>query len=127
MGRSFYFSFNNIALPSEVPIVSHILKQCKNDDLITIEIDTTYEPLTFPRAPSTYGHMPVLLANDTYKIINNDFESISGHVGIRALYVRPYPDKEELISSWIITTDGYVRDIEGYTVVAKLEKVNKLT
>jgi hypothetical protein len=122
MGRSFYFSFKNIVFPPEVPIVSHILDQCTNGDLISITIDDTYEPSTFPRAPSTYGYLPVSLVNDTYTVMNNNFESISEYgATVRALYVRPIPDKEEFISTWIITTDGYVRDIEGYTIIAKLD------
>jgi len=132
MGRSCYFAFENIYYPTEVPGVSDILGRCKTGDRITIKLDNEFSPPFPARSPSTYGNIPTPLPSTldggtTYTIIDNDYESISeyspeGKKHVCALFVEPVgsDSRDDLIQTWIITTDGYVREIEAYTVIEKI-------
>jgi hypothetical protein len=124
MGRSFYFSFDNIEFPPKVPNVSTVLETLNSGDLLEIKLDTLFEPSRMARAPSTYGEISTPLMNGVYFIINSNYENLSeNNISLRSIFVKPFPNQEELFSDWIITTDGYVREIEAYSIIGKILEV----
>lgn len=126
MGRSPFFNVDDVELPAEKPACSAILETLQPGQRVTLYINLDV-PGRVHRTPSTYGHNTSsyhaveLIVDD----INYD-ASLNKH-GIRTIAFRePQLEHDTHMYTWVVTTDGYVRECEHFGIMHELETVDLL-
>jgi hypothetical protein len=126
MGRSPFFNTDDVELPAEKPACASILETLQPGQRVTLNINRAV-PGRVNRTPSTYGyntsncHAVELIVDD----INYD-ASLNKH-GIRAIALRdPRIGRDMHMYTWVVTTDGYVRECEHFGIMHELETVELL-
>lgn len=130
MGRSLMFSYNNISKPA--PISIDVLSLLKRRFIVSnfsikkgIE-SNEFMPSTVTRSPSTYKYRESLINPGIQYIVDNDNydPTLFAKTGLRAFALRDVSIQEDNhIATWIITTDGYVRESEDYGIIGYINTI----
>jgi hypothetical protein len=125
MGRSLTFTLDDIYYPKPLPS-SYDLSKLKVGENIKIcyEKEKIDEAPVLQRSVSCYRKNPSYISvNSIYIVESIDYqENLKNN--IRAIVVRDINISEEQhIYSWCITTDGYIREIEHFGILYKINNV----
>ena len=121
------FSSNDVKCPAPISQnVADTLGTLQVGD--SVQLSFGQESLMITRTPSTYGGEPLPRYNGTYQVtcIDNDSE-ISQPLGMRSITVIPAQSTvDQYFTTWMISTDGYVREVEGWGIQSSVSGVTKL-
>jgi hypothetical protein len=123
MGRSPFFKAKKVIKEDPLP-ASKLLTSLKVNDLVDIEFkDLKRRVLT--RGVSTYGLRTTPIDDGRYKVISiNHDPDIIIKTRVRSIAVRSIArDSTKHFIDWVITTDGYVREVEGCGTLAMVGAV----
>jgi hypothetical protein len=132
MGRNFTFSYKNIPKPK--PIANGIdsipfLKEGSTVLNLLMRLGVVNDEFTLPllrRCPSNYGFEESNIASNIIYIVDNDNcdTTLFAETGLRAIALRDTTiPKDEHIATWVITTDGYVRNNEDYGIIGYIDSI----
>jgi hypothetical protein len=127
MGRSPFFTVESIQRPpidqtSENLILLKSLQSLKKEQKVKINIASVPSHFGLPRSISIYEYTPSAVSSDiVYEVTSSNYEPALGEIGLSAIALRDQRIPEvEHITGWIITSDGYIRETEHYTILYKL-------
>jgi len=149
MGRSLKYSNNNVSVldTTKTPVPTEVVNTLTNlkvGDIIQFSLNThsphlnnaddDLESYVLTRTPSSYGKHEIDASADmTYRVLDIDAEfGLYEAKGIRAirLWTTSYTDANNKvitddthICTWILTTDGAFREIEGLGINGVVAKV----
>jgi len=125
MGRSLTFTLEDIYYPKPLPS-SFDLSTLKVGENIKInfEKEKQEEPRGLERSVSCYGKIPSEISNNIIYIVESiDYQQHLKN-NVRVIVVRDINISEDNhIYSWCITTDGYIREIEHFGILYKINNV----
>lgn len=124
MGRGLFADPNKIIVIDNDKI-KEILEQLVNGDIIIIENIDPINSEIITRQPSSYGYISCSITPGKWIVEDIDNDPCVKCKNIRAIKLIPF-DKQECFMVEYITTDGAIREIEGWTIVGKISKVIKL-
>jgi hypothetical protein len=116
MGRSCFFNPREINFPGSLPI-SDKLSKLVEGGCVWITVGSNSKPMPVCRSVSTYSYK-TSSTNEKLIVDSIDYEnSIFDGTGERCIVFRdPSIPAEDHIYSWCVTTDGYMRETEGYGI-----------
>jgi hypothetical protein len=106
--------------------VGCIIQLTVSDDTTNNSGDASSDPLQPPklvRAVSTYSSDPLPLVSGTYTVISSDADGVTHGAGLRALLLKNNALDGYYFNSWMITTDGYIREVEACGIIGRVETV----
>ena len=120
MGRSPFFSIKNIECPPSVPVPELMTLQV--GQIVSINFES-FSVGTIPRSISTYGYTPSCSnSHINYVVESTDYVPELSKIGLSAIALRdPKIPEDEHIVGWVITSDGYVREIEHFGILYKIQ------
>lgn len=137
MGRSPNFTIVSVPLYAVLP-VSETLQQLKKGDKVKI-VFKEFKECTISRSISIYNideyeydyEQNCLIDASTerkepiYEITNVDAIEEFHKIGLNVISLIPenYPNPEKYRDTWYITTDGYCRECEHFTVLSQIESI----
>lgn len=77
------------------------------------------------RSISVYEYTPSAISSHiVYVVETNDYAPGLSEIGLKAFALKDpqIPDSEHIIG-WIITSDGYIRETEHFTIISKLDRL----
>jgi hypothetical protein len=127
MGRSPFFTVESIQRPpiDQTPenlILLESLQSLKKGQKIKIYYGVVPTHYGIPRSISTYEYTPsAVSSNIVYEVTTTDWAPYLSTINLTAIALRDQriPDTVH-ITGWIITSDGYIRETEHYTILHKL-------
>ena len=133
MGRTPFFSYDKICRPRVDQSLTNLQLLTELQDLQAgqkIKIEFVGVPTHFgiPRSISVYEYTPSEISSEiTYVVDSTNYEPGIASVGLRAIALRdPQISEAEHITGWVITSDGYFRDTEHYTIFYRLKNLTIL-
>lgn len=125
MGRSLTFTMDDIYYPKPLPS-SFDLSSLKVEENIKIyyEKEKQEEPRGLQRSVSCYRKNPSPISDiSVYVVESIDYQQDLKN-NIRVIVVRDINiNKDNHIYSWCITTDGYIREIEHFSILYKINNI----
>jgi len=137
MGRSFGFSYKSVEKVEETsPDVLKVLESLSVGDRIVVEEVTTPQQKGALRSPSTYGMSEIRFdLGKVFVVRNTNTEpGLEEQKGIRVLSMWDDDDdddddtkKTEKICTWVLTTDGGIRECEALGLENIISKITRIT
>lgn len=134
MGRSITFDYN-IHLPTEIYKISDILKKLDVGNVVyNLSFcegikDETYVRPRLLRSASNYGYETSPINNKTTYIVDetNFDPQLLHRTGLNAITIRDVTiNKNNHLATWLITTDGYIRESEEYGIIGYIKNISTL-
>lgn len=126
MGRGPFFCIEDIP-KKEISPASDALKLLQIGDIVKFKIigDRFFHRCTsiYDKEPST----PPIKNDMVYKITDINTECMRS-LGLNIIYLIDinHPNPDNHIDGWCVTTDGYIRETEHYTIMFCIESVEKM-
>ena len=128
MGRSPFFTVESIQLPpiDQSPENLELLKllcSLKTGDKVSINIESRPASIVgIPRSISTYNYTPSSLSKYiTYVVTSDNYAPGLSAIGLVAIALADPSIPEDIhIDGWVITSDGFIRETEHFTILCKL-------
>src|SRR5437867_2614948 len=115
MGRPPLFNPINVPQPNPTEF-ANIMRELKVGDIVELKFVMNREEIV--RSPSSYGLRDTPICNDKFIVINiNHDNPIFEAIGLRGIMFKNIHFNNDMyISTWVITTDGHIREIETYGI-----------
>ena len=129
MGLGFNFSYDNIPKPQSIGLDLALLTQSKFVSNLSIQFGIMNNEFTLPllrRCPSNYGYQESLIMHNIVYVVDNDNcdTTLFAKTDLRAIALRDTTiPKDDHIATWVITTDGYVRNNEDYGIIGYIDSI----
>lgn len=130
MGRGFMFSYEHISKPTPIGIDAlALLKRGFSVSNLLIEDGVKhneFELSPVPRCPSNYGYEESSIDPSIKYVVDNENcdPTLFAKTGLRAISLRDVSIPEDNhIATWLITTDGYVRENEEYGIIGYITSI----
>jgi len=123
MGRSPFFSIKDISRPSSSTFPGIMELQVGQKVSIDVESISTFQ-FGIPRSISVYEYTPSAISSDIeYLVESTNYAPGLSEIGLHAFALRdPRIPSSEHITGWVITSDGYVRETEHFSILYKLSR-----
>lgn len=92
---------------------------------ISVQSVSTYQ-FGIPRSISVYDYTPSDISSHiVYVVESTDYAPGLAEIGLNAIVFKdPQIPESEHIIGWVITSDGYVRETEHYSILYKLNSLH---
>ena len=128
MGRSPFFTINQIYQPpveqsDENLKIIQTLSTLVEGQRVRFTCVPVYYGLT--RTISVYEYTPSNISHDiVYDVVSTNFEPALADINLTAIALKdPAIISSQHIIGWVLTTDGYIRETEGYGIKYKLNSI----
>ena len=130
MGRSPFFTIESIMCPeieqtSENLQLLEQLKSLKENQRVKITVKCMADKLGPSRSISKYEYTPSNVSKRiTYNVISTNYAPGLSKIGLVAYLLKdPSIPDEKHINGWVITSDGYIRETEHFSIQFKLHSL----
>jgi len=123
MGRSPFFSIKDIYRPSSDTFPEIMALQVGQKVSINVESIPSQE-FGIHRSISLYKYIPSTVSSQIEYVVESiDYVPRLSEIGLTAFALRdPRIPSSEHITGWVITSDGYVRETEHFSILYKLSR-----
>jgi hypothetical protein len=125
MGRSPFFKLSDIELPGSRPICNELMNLKPGDHIQFTKLEYSGR---ITRQPSVYYGRPSGTKAPVLIVDSIDYEPEMSAYGIRFLVLRDAniePDNHSI--TWVVSTDGYVREVEHYGIMYLIDEIKILS
>ena len=127
MGRSPSFTIESIQVPSVDQTTENLemikdLNSLKEDQKVQITFKSEFDKFGIYRSISCYDYTPSELSpHITYVVTSNNYEPCFAKIGLNVFALKdPIIPNDIHMTGWVITSDGYIRETEHFTILYKL-------
>lgn len=129
MGRSPFFTIHQICRPSVDQSLTNLqmlteLVSLKVGQKVKFSVKQVYE-FGISRSISVYDYTPSAISSHIeYVVTSTNYAPGLSEIELKAFALKdPSISDKKHIVGWIITSDGYIRETEHYTILYKLDSL----